>query len=166
MTPLSNNAVTQMQSDSTGKFATNQTSAEDVAGSLANAYKSLGEGDSSLVEALYTEDTYFEDPTQGIQGRAALMSHIDSTFVNISNFNFKSHRMLASDTDVFISWTQIFNHKKLAGGKTIRVEGSTYLKTRNGKIYYQRDYFDLGAVVYENLPIIGPIIKRLRSRLR
>ena len=139
--------------------------ANQLSQSLASAYQSLGKGDSSKVAALYAEDIYFEDPMQGIQGKTALMSHIDGTFSNINNFSFKSHKTLAGDTDVFISWTQIFTHKKLAGGKTIRVEGSTYLKTRNGKIYYQRDYFDLGAVVYENLPIIGAVIKHLRTRL-
>jgi|TARA_B110000971_G_scaffold163328_1_gene167146 ketosteroid isomerase-like protein len=146
--------------------ATDIVDANQLSQSLASAYQSLGEGDSSKVAALYAEDIYFEDPTQGIQGKTALMKYIDSTFLNIGKFSFKSHKTLASDTDMFISWTQIFTHKKLAGGKTIRVEGSTYLKTRNGKIYYQRDYFDLGAVVYENLPIIGAVIKRLRSRLK
>jgi len=155
-----------MQSDSSSKSAANQTSAEQVASRLVVAYQCLGDRNSAPVEALYADDIYFEDPTQGTQGKAALMKHIVHTFSNISNFSFKSHTMLTSDTDVFISWTQIFNHKKLAGGKTIRVEGSSYLKTRGGKIYYQRDYFDLGAVVYENLPIIGPIIKILRSRLK
>ncbi|MFT6094121.1 MAG: steroid delta-isomerase-like uncharacterized protein [Pseudohongiellaceae bacterium] len=155
-----------MQSNSIPVSAADQTSADQVAARLVKAYQSLSDGDMAPVEALYADDIYFEDPTQGTQGKAALMRHIDQTFSNISNFNFKSHRMLTSDVDVFISWTQIFNHRKLAGGKTLRVEGSTYLKTRDGKIYYQRDYFDLGAVVYENLPIIGPIIKILRSRLR
>jgi hypothetical protein len=136
----------KMSPNSTPESVANQTSADLVASRLVEAYQSLGHGDSTLVEALYADDIYFEDPTQGTQGKAALM--------------------LSSDADVFISWTQIFTHKKLAAGKTIRVEGSTYLKTRSGKIYYQRDYFDLGAVVYENLPIIGPIIKRLRSRIR
>jgi limonene-1,2-epoxide hydrolase len=156
----------KMQSDSTSKSTASQTSAEQATSRLVEAYQRLGEGDSALIEALYADDIYFEDPTQGTQGKAALMMHIDRTFSNISNFSFKSHRMLTSDNDVFISWTQIFNHKKLARGKTLRVEGATYLKTRNGKIYYQRDYFDLGAVVYENLPILGPIIKLLRSRLK
>ena len=146
--------------------ASDVVNANQLSLSLVDAYQSLGEGDSSKVADLYAEDIYFEDPTQGIQGKSALMSHIDSTFLNIENFSFKSHKTLAGDTDVFISWTQIFTHKRLAGGKTIRVEGSTYLKTRNGRIYYQRDYFDLGAVVYENLPIIGAVIKRLRSRLK
>jgi steroid delta-isomerase-like uncharacterized protein len=155
-----------MSPNSTPESVANQTSADLVVSRLVEAYQSLGHGDSTLVEALYADDIYFEDPTQGTQGKAALMRHIEHTFSNISNFSFKSHRMLSSDADVFISWTQIFTHKKLAAGKTIRVEGSTYLKTRSGKIYYQRDYFDLGAVVYENLPIIGPIIKRLRSRIR
>jgi hypothetical protein len=59
----------------------------------------------------------------------------------------------------------LLNHSKLDAGETIRVDGSSFLKTRHGKIYYHRDYFDLGAMVYENLPILGRIIRSIRLRL-
>jgi hypothetical protein len=36
---------------------------------------------------------------------------------------------------------------------------------RNNRIYYPRDYFDLGAFVYENVPMLGSIIKRIKQRL-
>jgi hypothetical protein len=39
------------------------------------------------------------------------------------------------------------------------------LRTRNGKIYYHRDYFDMGAMLYEHLPLLGRIIQRLKHRL-
>ena len=48
-----------------------------------------------------------------------------------------------------MTWTMFLNHPKLRG-ETVRVEGASYLRTRNGKVYYHRDYFDLGAMLYEN----------------
>jgi len=50
-------------------------------------------------------------------------------------------------------------------GETIRIEGASYLKTRNGKIYYHRDYFDMGAMLYEHLPVMGRVIHHLKERL-
>lgn len=147
------------------KTATEQTSAEFLAESVVQAYQSLSTGDLSLIEPLYADDIYFEDPSHGVQGKASLMGYFGNMFKNMDKCSFKFHRTLTTDTEVFLTWTMIMNHKKLAGGQTIRVEGSSFLKTRNGKIYYHRDYFDLGALVYENLPLIGRIIKRIRVRL-
>ena len=48
-------------------------------------------------------------------------------------------------------------------GEVIRVEGASFLKVRNNRIYYHRDYFDLGAFVYENVPMLGSIIKRIKQ---
>ena len=42
---------------------------------------------------------------------------------------------------------------------------ASYLKTRNGKIYYHRDYFDMGAMVYEQLPLLGRIVRKIKQRL-
>ena len=57
------------------------------------------------------------------------------------------------------------NHPSLRAGDTIRVEGASYLRTHNGKIYYHRDYFDMGAMLYEHLPLLGRIVQRIKKRL-
>ncbi|MGB0230941.1 MAG: nuclear transport factor 2 family protein, partial [Pseudohongiellaceae bacterium] len=78
---------------------------------------------------------------------------------------FRFHSTIVNDTDVFMTWTMFLNHPKLSGGETVRVEGASYLRTRNGKVYYHRDYFDLGAMLYENVPLLGRVIRKLKSRL-
>lgn len=155
----------KMSTSRTLKSATRQTSAQYLAESVVEAYQSLDSGDLRLIEPLYTDDVYFEDPSHGVQGKASLMRYFGNMFKNMDRCSFKFHRTLITDTEVFLTWTMIFNHKKLARGETIRVEGSSFLKTRNGKIFYHRDYFDMGAMVYENLPLIGRIVKKIRLRL-
>ncbi|MFT4863401.1 MAG: limonene-1,2-epoxide hydrolase [Pseudohongiellaceae bacterium] len=147
------------------KTGLTKTSAEVLSGRVTEAYKSLGSGDFTLIEPLYADDIYFEDPSHGIQGKAGLMTYFVSMFKNTENCDFKFHQILTSHNDIFMTWTMLLNHRRLNGGNTIRVDGSSFLKTRNGKIYYHRDYFDMGAMVYENLPILGRLIKKIRLRL-
>jgi limonene-1,2-epoxide hydrolase len=142
-----------------------RTSAEVLTERVIEAYKSLGSGDFSKIEPLYADDIYFEDPSHGIQGKACLMTYFAIMFRNIENCDFKFHQTLTNDNDIFTTWTMFLNHRRLNGGDTIRVDGSSFLKTRNGKIYYHRDYFDMGAMVYENLPLLGRIIRKIRLRL-
>ena len=64
-----------------------------------------------------------------------------------------------------MAWTMFVNYPSLNSGQTVRVEGASFLKTRNGKIYYHRDYFDLGSVLYEHVPLIGRLIKKIKQRI-
>ncbi len=147
------------------KVAQNLTSAEYLAQRVKEAYLSIGSENVADLESLYTSDIHFEDPSHAVQGKRSLMRYLHKQFSNVSKCSFKFHSSIASETDIFLAWTMFFNHPQLRGGDTIRVEGSSYLRTRNGKIYYHRDYFDMGAMLYEHLPLLGRIIQRLKQRL-
>lgn len=145
--------------------ARNMTSADFLAERVKRAYQTLGKDNLAEVEMLYAEDVCFEDPTHGVQGREALLAYFARTFANLKGCHFMFHQTVTNGTDIFLSWTMFLRHPRLRHGETIRVEGASYLKTRNGKIYYHRDYFDMGAMVYEHLPLLGRIIQRIKQRL-
>lgn len=145
--------------------ASNLTSSEYLADRVKQAYQKLGLDNLDEIESLYTQDVYFEDPAHGIQGKAALKKYFANQFKNLEECSFKFHQTIANGTDIFMAWTMLARHPRLNGGETIRVEGASYLKTRNGRIFYHRDYFDLGAMLYEQLPLLGRIIAKLKLRL-
>ena len=148
--------------------AGNLTSAEYLADRVKAAYAELNKGDLqdlSDLESLYASDVCFEDPAHAIQGRPALMKYFTNLFTGLNHCQFRFHRTVVSDTDLFLSWTMTFSHPRLNSGKQIRVEGASYLRTRNGSVYYHRDYFDLGSMLYENLPLLGRLITRVKSGL-
>jgi hypothetical protein len=58
-----------------------------------------------------------------------------------------------------------FASPRLNGSREIAVEGSSLLRISDDRICYQRDYYDMGAMIYEQLPLIGPIIRFIRRRL-
>jgi len=147
------------------KAAQNLNSADYLAQRVKEAYQAIGSENIADVESLYTTDIYFEDPSHAIQGKPSLMRYFSNQFKNLDKCSFKFHSTIANETDIFMTWTMFLNHPKLRGGETIRVEGTSYLRTRHGKIYYHRDYFDMGAMLYEHLPLIGRIIQRIKLSL-
>jgi hypothetical protein len=57
------------------------------------------------------------------------------------------------------------SHPRIRSGKIVRVEGSSFIKTHDGQVIYHREYYDLGSLVYENLPIFGSLTRFIKSRL-
>ena len=146
-------------------FASEQTSAEYLAKRVEEAYHNISPGNIGVVESLYTHDAYFEDPSHGVQGKAALVNHFTKTFEKLQGCSFKFQQTVSNGADIFMAWTMFVNYPSLKGGQTIRVEGASFLKTRNGKIYYHRDYFDLGSLLYEHVPVLGRIILKIKQRI-
>ena len=145
--------------------APESSSAEYVAERVRAAGQSLSTSGLQGIETLYTRDVHFEDPVLALQGRKAVMSYFARKFLNLDSCSLKFHQMLTGDTDIYLSWKLFVSHPRLKGGSTIRVEGASYLRTRNGKIYYQRNFFDLGEFLYENMPILGSIVKKVKRRI-
>ncbi|BBI47777.1 hypothetical protein HORIV_01980 [Vreelandella olivaria] len=59
-----------------------------------------------------------------------------------------------------------FIHPRLAGGKPVEVEGCSALTfADDGRVQRHRDYFDAGAMLYEQLPLMGSAIRWLKKRL-
>ena len=148
------------------KFATdNSTSADFLVSRVVEAYQNLDPTKLEEVATLYTSDIYFEDPTHGVQGRSAVLAHFSKTFKKLQGCSFNFHRTVSDGADIFLAWTMTAKHPKVLKGKVVRVEGASYLKTRNGKIFYHRDYFDMGSLLYEHLPFLGRIIQKIKRRV-
>lgn len=137
----------------------------DLADALKRAYCSLATGNTAELAPLYSEDIYFEDPSHGIQGKVALLERFQHLYSKVDSCNFKFHQTLDTGGEIFLAWTMILRQRGPKSGEVIRVEGASFLKVRNNRIYYHRDYFDLGAFIYENVPMLGSIIKRIKQRL-
>ena len=132
---------------------------------VVETFENLALSNIQSLRQIYTDDVCFEDPAHAIQGLDTLISYFESLYKNLEGCQFKFHKKMASSEDIFLSWTMLVKHKKIRHGEVIRVEGASYLKIRSGKVFYHRDYFDLGAMVYENVPLLGVLIRSIKTRL-
>ena len=69
---------------------------------------------------------------------------------------------------VSAQWIAFFRHSKLNGGREISLRGATWLEFGGAedKVIRFNEYFDLGELAYENLPVLGFIIRRVKGILR
>ena len=124
------------------KPADSLTSAGYLADRVIAAYQVLDREKIGELESLYTEDVCLEVPSQAMQGITEVKNYFSGLMAEVSDCRFKFHSNINDGSDMFLTWTMFFNSQSLTGSETVRLEGSSYFKTRNGKIYYQRDYFD------------------------
>ncbi|WP_165311714.1 nuclear transport factor 2 family protein [Vibrio ziniensis] len=132
---------------------------------VAQFYQKLDKSNLHLLAEVYHHDVVFEDAAHRIEGLALLEDYFHSLYENVERCQFTIHTMHQADGDGFLAWTMHLQHPKLSGGKQIDVRGMTHLQFSEHKVIYHRDYFDLGEMLYEHLPLLGGLIRAIKRRL-
>ena len=127
-------------------------------------YEQLGTDNLHLLEEVYHSAVEFQDPIHVVNGLNDLQSYFHNLYTNLTECHFEITEVIHNDTDAAIYWDMNYRHPKLNNGKTIRVEGHSRLKGYADKVHYHRDYLDVGAMLYEQIPILGWFIKQVKRR--
>jgi len=133
--------------------------------SVGQMYQKLNKSSLHLLDDIYHHEVIFEDAAHRIEGKLALEHYFHALYHNVKrcDFDIKTHQQVG-DTG-FLVWVMQLEHPKLQKGVPIEVKGVTHLKFKENKVIYHRDYFDLGEMLYENLPLLGRVVKTIKQRL-
>lgn len=130
-------------------------------------YAELHKADMSALGTIYTEHVEFIDPVtahHGLQDLTAYLSALteqtETCYFDIHDIHSDAAEPPASCT---ISWTMRLTLK--SGSKKVTLDGISLLRFDNNKISFQRDYYDLGEMVYEHIPVLRWIINKIKQRL-
>ncbi len=115
---------------------------------------------------IYSDDIQFRDPLHALNGIAKLTDYYASNMENLVDCRFEFHHSLEmiERGEAILFWTMHYRHKKIAGGKPLELTGNSHLLF-NDKVYYHRDYYDAGAMLYEHLPLLGSAIRYVKKRI-
>ncbi len=64
----------------------------------------------------------------------------------------------------WMRWNMHYSHPRLKRGAVLKLEGASLLQHRD-KVYFQQDYYDMGAMLYEHLPLLGGAIGAIKRRM-
>lgn len=120
---------------------------------------------NSLVD-VYSEDIQFRDPLHAINGLKNLSDYFSGRLDELLECRYEFHHSMEMSErgEAILFWTMHYRHKKLAGGKTLELTGNSHLLF-NDKVYYHRDYFDVGSMLYEHIPLMGFAIRRVKKKV-
>lgn len=126
-------------------------------------FNELDKGNLKKLPAVYSEDIRFQDPLGAVAGLDALTHYFASAYANVISCHFAFEDAVVQDSFASIPWVMHLRHKRIRGGREIQVAGISHLRVRDGKICYHRDYFDAGQLLYENLPVVGGVIRWVKG---
>lgn len=114
--------------------------------------------------AVYAEDVVFRDPARELRGRQALARYLQELYRGVLACRFEFQDELRAEGRAALTWTMYLRHGRLRPRETLALPGASFLRFAD-KVHDHRDYFDLGALLYERLPLIGPLVRTLKARL-
>ena len=136
----------------------------EIIARFVSVYQKLNKDNLELLNEIYSDDIRFSDPLHKIAGLNALTDYFKTLYQNVESIDFVIHQVIRDDSTAALKWTMNLVHPKLNAGNGINVEGISLL-TFDGKINQHQDYFDLGAMLYEQLPIVGGLIGFIKSKV-
>ncbi|HDX8614889.1 TPA: nuclear transport factor 2 family protein [Aeromonas dhakensis] len=129
-------------------------------------YQQLNRDELHRLPEVYANEVVFTDPAHRIEGLAALTDYFAALYQRLAYCRFVITSQLQQGRQAWLGWTMTFSHPRLRGGAPVMVEGATHLEfDETGKVCLHRDYFDLGAMLYEQLPLLGSVVRTIKGRL-
>jgi hypothetical protein len=136
-------------------------------------YTDLCKVSSDDLATIYGRDVVFIDPITTHKGLADVQHYFSNLLTQAQSCSFDIATIVAcsnvhsssSETSFthVANWTMTLTLKK--GRKVITLDGTTQLKVENDIITYHKDYYDLGEMVYEHIPVLGFVIKKIKKSM-
>jgi limonene-1,2-epoxide hydrolase len=119
----------------------------------------------TVLRKLYQNDVVFVDPVHQINGLDNTIGYFEQLSAGLNDCRFDIQEITGNGEKMFVAWRMNYAHQKIRGGELLQLDGVTELGISGGKICYHRDYYDMGAMIYEHVPLLGSVIRWLKSRL-
>ena len=127
-------------------------------------YQKLNNSNLNKLADIYHQDITFRDPLHQIQGVDNLTNYFEHLYENLISSEFVLISHIDKGSEAAIYWQMHLRHKKINSGNTITVEGHSLLRRQDNRVIYHRDYFDIGSMIYEHLPVLGWIIRLIKRK--
>lgn len=129
-------------------------------------YTDLASMQISELSKIYSADVVFIDPIAEHQGLSSVEEYFSKLLKNAKFCEFNIHyKKPVEQSGYVVSWTMKFTSTRINKGRPVAVDGLTVLEIVNDRIVFHRDYYDLGQMVYEHVPFLGRIIKKIKGSL-
>lgn len=126
-------------------------------------FRVLHNADLSRLREIYADNVVFKDPVHEIRGLVELEDYFTGMCADLTDCRFEYLDEAIVGDSAYVKWVMHFKHPKL-GNRPISVRGVSHLKGEN-RIEYHEDFYDMGAMLYEQLPVLGNVTRWLRLRL-
>lgn len=128
-------------------------------------YRNFGQADLLDLAKIYDRKITFVDPIHTVDGIEALTAYLVSSRANLIHCTFEFDCRALQEGQGFFQWRMHFAHPRVEAGRTQSLRGCSLIKIEYGKIVYHEDFYDLGAMLYEHIPVLGWVTRKIKRDL-
>lgn len=129
-------------------------------------FESISTDSVLTLTSIYTEDVWFKDPFNEVRGIEPVQRIFTHMFEQVDQPRFVITQSVLQDEHAFLTWDFLFRMRRFATEEQC-IRGATHLRFDTaGRVNYHRDYWDAAEELYEKLPLVGGLMRWLKTRAR
>ena len=127
-------------------------------------YEALTPDSLARLPLVYADDAHFVDPFNDVRGQAAIRRVFEHMFATLDSARFEVLEASTEAERCFVLWN--FHLRRKPGSAPMTIHGASRLCFgADGRVVSHRDYWDSSRELYEQLPLLGAVLRRLRRHL-
>mgnify|MGYP001819194234 FL=1 len=120
---------------------------------------------AAAARALYANNAYFNDVFVELWGANAVADYLAQSADKTADIEIDVEDCVQAEGEVYLRWTMRFETNGLRS-RTVTAPGITHLRFDDGgRIAYHRDYWDGSGALAEFVPLVGGVLRSVRSSL-
>ncbi len=128
-------------------------------------FEGMTESDIARVPEVYAPDARFKDPFSDFRGHDRLQRLFTAMLRDVRGYGLVVEAQCLDGRTGWLKWT-MSGHVRALGKQRWTVTGTSIVQfDEQGRVTEHVDYWDAAGQMYERLPVIGWILRRIRGRL-
>ncbi len=132
---------------------------------LVDYWQTLTPASVSAIANVYREDAYFRDPFNEVTGIDKLQHIFADMYVRMDAPKFTIIETIEQPHGALLIWDFTFRLKTIKPRLDRKIHGASHIRfAADGRVQYHRDYWDAAGELYEQLPLVGSLMRYLKKR--
>ncbi len=129
------------------------------------AFETLTRDSVADIGHIYAHDARFIDPFNDVQGLAEVQKIFRHMFETLEQPHFVVTGQVVDGDQCFLLWDFHFRFRAFRRNVAQTIAGTSHLHfDARGRIILHHDYWDAAHGLYQQMPVIGPVMRWLRRR--
>ena len=129
-------------------------------------FQSISADSARTLSLIYTDDVWFKDPFNEVHGLEQVSHIFTHMFEQVDAPRFVVTHSVLQDDQAFLTWDFLFRMRRFSDEEQC-IRGATHVRfASDGRVAYHRDYWDAAEELYEKLPVVGSLMRWLKTRAR
>ncbi len=138
---------------------------ENIITAFKEYYQAFSRSPIMELRRIYANNIFFKDPIHEISGIDELCRYFESMSQGLSLCEFDFTDELIHGDSAWFQWTMRYQHPRLAKGRLLRLNGASKINIHKNQVVKHEDFYDMGAMLYQHVPLLGSIVKKINKKL-